>query len=160
MTNFSYIIFILKSHYLREDAYLNPENIVLITIDVYDILSRLEFNIYQLNAYKNCMSYIDQAYQIVRHTSCREGLHSILRAYCRIGNFYYMKHQYHIAKKPIYNTCTILIQYLNENQDSDETKEKSKFSVKELEELKSHLSERYNILGICLDKSGEYKVCS
>src|SRR6266487_5123593 len=102
LANLSFVIF-LKSHYLRENdlSYLNPENIVLITIDVYDILSRLEFNIYQLNAYKNCMSYIDQAYKIVRHTSCKEGLHSILRAYCRIGNFYYMKHQYHIAKNPI-----------------------------------------------------------
>ncbi|RIA83404.1 peptidase family C50-domain-containing protein [Glomus cerebriforme] len=151
-----------KSHYLRENdsSYLNPENIILITIDLYDILSRLEFNINQLNAYKNCMTYIDKAHRIVQHTSCKEGLHSVLRAYCRIGNFYFMKNQYHIAKKPIYNACIILMQYINENQDSDKIKGKNKSFVKELEELKSHLSERYNVLGICLNKSGEYKEAS
>src|SRR6266542_5591638 len=93
-TNLSYLI--LKSYYLRENdsSCLNPENIVLIIIDIYDILSRLEFNIYHLNAYKRCMSYIDQAYKIVQHTSCWEGLHSILRAYYRIGNFYYKSGEY------------------------------------------------------------------
>ncbi|CAI2170099.1 16975_t:CDS:10 [Funneliformis geosporum] len=90
-----------KSQYLRENdpSYLNPENIVLIIIDIYDILSQLEFNIYQQNGYKNCMSYIDQAYKIVQHTSSREGLHSILRAYCRIGNFYYKSGEYKKASK-------------------------------------------------------------
>ncbi|GBC35024.1 uncharacterized protein OCT59_023160 [Rhizophagus irregularis] len=151
-----------KSNYLRgsDSSYLNPENIVLITIDIYDILSRLELNIYQMNAYENCMSYIDQAYQIVQHTTCREGLHSIFRAYCRIGNFYYIKNQYHIAKKPIYSACTILIRYLNENKDSDETKGKNKASMNELEEFKSRLSERYNMLGSCLIKMNEYEEAS
>ncbi|CAG8506100.1 10891_t:CDS:10 [Funneliformis mosseae] len=90
-----------KSHYLREkdSTYLNPENIVQIIIDIYDVLSQLEFNLYQQNGYKNCMSYIDQAYKIVQHTSCREGLHSILRAYCRIGNFYYKSGEYKKATK-------------------------------------------------------------
>lgn len=106
------------------------------------------------------MIYIDQAYQIVQHTTCRGGLHSIFRAYCRIGNFYYIKNQYHIAKKPIYNACTILMRYLNESKDSDETKEKNKVSMNELEEFKFRLSERYNMLGSCLIKMNEYEVCS
>jgi hypothetical protein len=135
---------------------------VLITIDIYDILSRLESN-------ENSVSYIDQAYQIVQRTPYREGFHSILRAYIHIGNYYYMKKQYHIAKKPIESACAILwqgIRRLSLKDDStylDEYKEtegKNKASMNEIEEFKSLLSERYNLLGTCLLKSDEYKVCS
>ncbi|GBB95150.1 hypothetical protein RclHR1_02490005 [Rhizophagus clarus] len=148
-----------KSQYLFENdsSYLNPENIVLITIDMYNILSRLECNIHQLNAYENCMSYIDQAYQIVQHTSCREGLYYVFKAYRNIGNFYYQRKEYHIAKKPIEIACTILMRCLNENKDSEETYGKNEASMSELEEFRYHLSDRYNLLGTCLMKSDEHK---
>ncbi|RHZ83649.1 hypothetical protein Glove_89g107 [Diversispora epigaea] len=140
---------------------LHPEKLPLISIDIYELLSRFTFSFFNnnnnsKNKFINYYDHIEkeekevkeeeEALKISQYTFCIEGLRTISNLYYRKGVYYYNNNQIKEAIKPISESCKILNQYIQELQRVGDDCNNNNCSV---EEIQLHLSKRFEILGIC-----------
>src|SRR5207237_433827 len=135
---------------------VDPQKLLLIAIDSYDLLSRTTFDVSRIDSYTVCKTYIEKALHITRITSCLDGFHCISNTYYYMGGLCYKNNNFQYALEPLSRACDLLRHYLemllnnnvkNDNPQDDDT-----------EDIKSKLCKRFEVLSSCYGSLGEIEV--